>query len=136
MIYDMKKLFIPFILIFCTALAACSHDDDDLSLILTGDELEATTWDATVVAKIDHMMVAEYHFVLEFLSKNSGACKDTYNEGSYYEGQFKYSITKEMIFFNGSIVGNWSVIEHKKDKIVLRAFLPEENIMTLNKMKN
>ncbi|MDE6369011.1 MAG: hypothetical protein K2K94_07220, partial [Muribaculaceae bacterium] len=60
----------------------------------------------------------------------------TYNEGSYYAGNFKYSITKEMIFFSGSIVGNWTVIERKKDKIVLRAFLPEENIMTLNKMSN
>ena len=131
----MKKLFIPFVLILSIVMAACSHDDE-LSLTLTGDYLEATTWDATVTVKLDDLMVTESRFVLEFLSKDSGTCKDTYHEGSYYAGNFKYSITKEMIFFSGSIVGNWTVIERKKDKIVLRAFLPEENIMTLNKMSN
>lgn len=131
----MKKLFIPFVLIFSIVMAACSHDDE-LSLTLTGEYLEATTWDATIVVKLDDKMVTESRFVLEFLSKDSGTCKDTYNEGSYYAGNFKYSITKEMIFFSGSIVGNWIVIDRKKDKIVLRAFLPEENIMTLNKMSN
>ena len=131
----MKKLFIPFVLILSMVMAACSHDDE-LSLTLIGEYLEATTWDATVAVKLNDLMVTESRFVLEFLSKDSGTCKDTYNEGSYYAGNFKYSITKEMIFFSGSIVGNWTVIERKKDKIVLRAFLPEENIMTLNKMPN
>ena len=131
----MKKLFITFVLIVSKVMTACGHDDE-LSLTLTGEYLEATTWDATIVVKLDDKMVTESRFVLEFLSKDSGTCKDTYNEGSYYVGNFKYSITKEMIFFSGSIVGNWTVIERKKDKIVLRAFLPEENIMTLNKMSN
>lgn len=131
----MKKLLIPFIAILCMTFVACSNNDD-LSLTLTGEYLEATTWDATIVVKLDDFKVTESRFVLEFLSKDSGTCKDTYHEGSYYAGNFKYSITKEMIFFNGSITGNWSVIERKKDKIVMRAFLPEENIMTLNKMTN
>lgn len=131
----MKKLFVPFFLILCMAISSCSHDDE-LSLILTGEYLEATSWNATIVVKLDDLMVTESRFVLEFLSKDSGACKDTYHDGSYYAGSFKYSITKEMIFFNGSIVGNWTVIEHKKDKIVLRAYLPEENIMTLDKIPN
>lgn len=130
----MNKFLLPFLLIACLFVTACS-DDDEQSLILNGDYLEATTWDATIDAKSEDGSVYSNHFIMEFLSKDQGVCKDTYNENGH-EGNFKYSITKEMITFSGSIVGNWTVIEHKKDKIVMRAFLPHEEIMTLTKLAN
>lgn len=39
-----------------------------------------------------------------------------------------------MITFNGSIVGNWTVREQTKNKIVLQSFQPYEFNMVLTKM--
>ena len=70
---------------------------------------------------------------MQFLNKESGKCIPAYGDDSY-EGSFRYSIVKDMITFNGSIVGNWTVVERTDKKMVLQAFLPNEFTMVLTKM--
>ncbi len=128
----MKKFLIIFSFIACFILTACSNDDEPKQE-LTAEYLEATTWDAELSGSAypNHTPITA-HFVMQFLSKNSGKCIPAYDDDSY-EGSFIYGITKDMITFNGAFVGNWTVIERKKNKIVLQAYLPNEFNMVLTR---
>ncbi len=128
----MKKFLIIFSFIACFILTACSNDDEPKQE-LTAEYLEATTWDAELSGSAypNHTPITA-HFVMQFLSKNSGKCIPAYDDDSY-EGSFTYGITKDMITFNGAFVGNWTVIERKKNKIVLQAYLPNEFNMVLTR---
>ncbi len=129
----MKKLFIIFSFVACLILTACSNDDEPIPE-LTPEYLEATTWDAELsgTAYPYHTPISA-HFVMQFLSKKSGKCIPAYDDDSY-EGSFIYGITKGMITFNDAFVGNWSVIERTKNKMVLQAYLPNEFTLVLTKM--
>ncbi len=129
----MKKLSIFFMFIVCLFMTACSKDDEPKPE-LTAEYLEATTWDAELngSAYPNHTPISS-HFVMQFLSKESGKCIPAYDDDSY-DGTFRYHITKDMITFNGAFVGNWTVIEHTKTKMVLQAFLPHEFKLVLTKM--
>ncbi len=129
----MKKLSFIFIFIACLLITACSKDNEP-NLELSAEYLEATTWDAelSIIAYPDPTANSA-HFVIQFLTKGSGKCIPTYGDTAY-EGGFTYNIVKDMITFNGSLVGNWTVIEHTKTRIVLQAFLPNEYNLVLTKM--
>ena len=121
----MKKLSIIFLFFACLITTACSNDDEPKQE-LTAEYLEATTWDAELSGSAypNHTPISA-HFVMQFLSKTSGKCIPAYDDDSY-EGSFSYSITKDMITFNGSFVGNWTVIERSKTKMILQGYLPNE----------
>lgn len=129
----MKKLIIPFMFIVCLIAAACSNNDEPKPE-LSGEYLEATTWDAELTGEAypNHTPISA-HFVMQFLTKESGKCVPAYGDDSY-EGEFTYNITKEMITFNGSMVGNWTVMEQTNSKMVLQSFLPYKFVLVLNKM--
>lgn len=128
----MKKLSVIFMFVACVLMSACSKDDEP-DQAFTPEYLEATTWDAQLsgTAYPNHTPLSS-HFIMQFVSKDSGKCIPAYDDDSY-EGSFIYSITKEMITFNGSFVGNWTVIERTKNKMVLQGFLPNEFILTLTR---
>lgn len=130
---SMNKLIIPFLFIACVLMTACSNDDEP-KIELTGEYLEATTWDAQLDCST---YPSDYplsdHFVMQFLTKDSGKCIPSYGDTDY-DGQFTYSITKDMITFNGSIVGNWTVKELTKSKMVLQSFQPNEFTLVLSRM--
>ncbi|MDE5608390.1 MAG: hypothetical protein K2I64_05615 [Muribaculaceae bacterium] len=129
----MKKVLIPFIFIACLiVLTCCSNDESEIEL--TGEYIEATTWDAELTGSAypNHTPISS-HFVMQFLSKESGKCIPAYGDDSY-EGSFRYHITKDMITFNGAIVGNWTVVERAKTRMILRAFLPNEFKLVLTRM--
>ncbi len=130
----MKKIvdymIVAFVMLF--ALQSCSNDDEPKQE-LTAEYLEATTWDAQLSGSAypNHTPITA-HFIMQFLSLKSGKCIPAYDDDSY-EGSFTYSITKNMITFNGAFVGNWTVIERTKNKMVLQAFMPNEFIMVLTR---
>ncbi len=113
-------------------MTACSNDDEP-KLELTAEYLEATTWDAELSGSAypNHTPITA-HFVMQFLSKNSGKCIPAYDDDSY-EGSFTYGITKDMITFNGAFVGNWTVTERKKNVMILQAYLPNEFTLVLTR---
>lgn len=120
-------------LIACIMMSACSSDDE-LKLELTGEYLEATTWDAVLTdAQSSTQDSGSDHFVMQFLTKESGTCIAAYGY-SDYQGRFSYHITKDMLSFSGSMIGNWSVVEHSKTKMVLRSFQPTELNLVLTKI--
>ncbi len=116
----------------CLVMTACSNDDEPKEP-LTPEYLEATTWDAEFSGSgyPNHTPITA-HFVMQFLSQKTGKCIPAYGDDSY-EGSFTYGINKEMITFNGAFVGNWTVIERKKNRMVLQAFLPNEFNMVLTR---
>lgn len=129
----MKKLIIPFLFIACLLITACSNDDEP-QIELTGEYLSATTWDVQLEGSTyPNGYPLSDHFVMQFLTKDSGKCIPSYGENDY-DGQFTYSINKDMITFNGSIVGNWTVKERTKTKMTLQSFQPNEFTLVLTKM--
>ncbi len=128
----MKKLSIIFFFFACLIMTACSNDDEP-KLELTAEYLEATTWDAELTGtQSPTPNPISAHFVMQFLTKESGKCIPTYGDDTY-EGSFTYNITKDMILFNGSLTGYWTVIERTKNKMVLQAYLPNEFNMVLTR---
>lgn len=113
-------------------MTACG-DDNEPKIEFSGEYLEATTWDAVLTGSTypDQEPIAS-HFVMQFLTKESGKSIPTYGD-SDYEGSFTYHITKQMITFNGSLTGNWSVVEQTPTILVLQSFQPYEFNLVLTK---
>ncbi len=128
----MKKISIIFLLFACLIMTSCSNDDEPKPE-LTAEYLEATTWDAELSGSAypNHTPISA-HFVMQFLSKNSGKCIPAYDDDSY-EGSFTYGITKDMITFNGAFVGNWTVTERMKNGMILQAYMPNEFTLVLTR---
>lgn len=126
----MNKLFIPIMLLVCLITTACSNDDEP-NPEFSAEYLEATTWDAELTG-ITTPEPYSAHFVMQFLSKKNGKCIPAYGNDDY-EGSFTYFVNKEMITFNGSIVGNWNVMNQTKTTIILQSYLPYEYKLVLTK---
>lgn len=128
----MKNLiFILLLSLLAFEVTGCSEDEPKLEL--TAEYLEATTWDAELTgtqSPIPEPISA--HFVMQFLTKETGKCIPTYGDTDF-EGSFTYNITKDMILFNGSLTGYWTVIEHTKIKITLQSFQPHEFKLVLTR---
>ena len=109
----MNKLITLILFLACIFMTACNNDDEP-KMKFTGEYLEATTWDAQLngSAYPNHTPISS-HFVIQFLTKQSGKSIPAYGDESY-EGSFTYNISKNMITFNGSIVGNWTVIDQNR----------------------
>ena len=128
----MNRLIIPFLFIACLIMTACNKDEPKLEL--TGEYLEATTWDAQLTGtQYPTPNPISAHFVMQFLTKKSGECIPTYGDTDF-SGNFTYNITKDMITFNGSLTGHWTVIEHTDKRMVLQSFQPNEFKLVLTKM--
>lgn len=126
----MNKLFIPIIFLVCLVMTACGNDDEPKPEF-SAEYLEATVWDAELTG-VSTPKPYSAHFVMQFLSKKNGKCIAAYGNDDYV-GNFTFSITKEMITFNGSIVGNWNVVKQTKTTIVLQSFQPYELNLVLTK---
>ena len=128
----MKKLSIIFLFFACLITAACSNDDEPKPEF-TAEYLEATTWDAELTGTQSPVPdPISTHFIMQFLTKETGKCIPTYGDTDY-EGSFTYSITKDMILFNGSLTGYWTVIKHAKTSITLQSFQPNEFTLVLTR---
>lgn len=127
-----KRFIIPFLFIFVfTITVGCSEDEPKIEL--TSDYLEATTWDAELTGSTyPNSYPISAHFILQFLTKDSGKCVPAYGDAQY-EGSFTYGITKDMILFNGSLTGYWTLIERKKNQMTLQSFQPNEFRLVLTK---
>lgn len=131
----MKLKELTIILMFFTGLfmTACSKDDEPKPE-LTPEYLEATTWNAELTgtqSPIPNPISA--HFVMQFLTKKSGKCIPAYGDTDF-EGDFTYNITKDMILFNGSLTGYWTVVEQTKTTIILKSFQPNEYSLVLTRI--
>ena len=128
----MNKL-ISFIAIVVALLSvSCSHDDEPT---MGSKDLIHTTWSGKDVCYEDGQEIASVSFIVTFLTESEGKYIFVDENGNPTgDGHFTYSIDGDMMTFNGAIVGNWTIIERTKDTIILRAFLPKEHKMYLNRI--
>ena len=113
-------------------MTACSNDDEPKQE-LTAEYLEATTWDAELTGtKSPIPEPISAHFIMQFLTKETGKCVPTYGDTDY-EGPFTYNITKDMILFNGSLTGYWTVTERTKTRIKMQSYQPNEFTLVLTR---
>lgn len=129
----MKKLLTPLFLMLCLLFTACGNDDEP-KLELTPEYLEATTWDAQLTGtQTPTPTTISAHFIMQFITKKRGECIAAYDD-SDFQGGFDYSINKDMITFSGSLIGNWTVKEHTKNKMVLVSYQPKEWVIVLTRI--
>ena len=127
----MNKLFLLITIIVGLLTVSCSHDEPTFG----SSDLIHTTWSGTDVCYEDGDEIASVSFIVTFLTESEGKYIFVDENGSPTgDGHFTYNIDGNMITFNGAIVGNWTIIERTKDTIILRAFLPKEHKMYLNRI--
>lgn len=128
----MNKL-ISFVAIVVALLSvSCSNDDEPT---FGSKDLIHTTWSGKDVCYEDGQEIASVSFIVTFLTESEGKYIFVDENGNPTgDGHFTYSIDGDMMTFNGAIVGNWTIIERTKDTIILRAFLPKEHKMYLNRI--
>ena len=128
----MNKL-ISFVAIVVALLSvSCSNDDEPT---FGSKDLIHTTWSGKDVCYEDGQEIASVSFIVTFLTESEGKYIFVDENGSPTgDGHFTYNIDGDMMTFNGAIVGNWTIIERTKDTIILRAFLPKEHKMYLNRI--
>lgn len=124
--------------IACLIVSACSRDEEsNVEIIdgakpeLTGEYLKNTDWGATLTIATSSRNTA--HFVMHFLTNESGQCTPSFGE-TVYDGPFTYHISNDKITFNGSLEGEWTCVELSKTKMILQSFQPTEYKLVLNKI--
>lgn len=131
------KLWSMILLLSIGLLASCSDDDNDSEPTLTASELLQTTWNACVCDydAAGKEVVNEEYLIVEFLTETQG--KSINGEGSGGPSavwDLSYCIDGRIITFKDSaLVGNWTVIEKSKNRIVLQSYRPEKSVATLTK---
>lgn len=132
------KLWSMILLLSIGLLASCSDDDNDSEPTLTASELLQTTWNACVCDydAAGKEVVNEEYLIVEFLTETQG--KSINGEGSGGPSavwDLCYYIDGRIITFESSaLVGNWTVIEKSKNRIVLQSYRPEKSVATLTKL--
>ena len=128
---NINKLFLLITIIVGLLTVSCSHDEPTFG---SSDHIH-TTWSGTDVSYEDGDKIESVSFIVTFLTESEGKYIFVDENGSPTgDGHFTYNIDGNMITFNGAIVGNWTIIERTKDTIILRAFLPKEHKMYLNRI--
>ena len=132
------KLWSMILLLSIGLLASCSDDDNDSEPTLTASELLQTTWDVCVCDyDVDGKeVINEECLIVEFLTETQG--KSINGKGSGYPSEVSdlfYHIDGRIITFkNSALVGNWTVIEKSKNRIVLQSYRPEKSVAALTKL--
>lgn len=134
----MKRQITIFMFIGCLIVSACSRDEeskveiiDEAKPELTGEYLKNTDWGAKLTSTQPSPNTA--HFVIFFLTNESGQCTPSFGE-TVYDGPFTYHISNDKITFNGSLEGEWTCVELSKTKMTLQTFRPTESTLVLNKI--
>lgn len=119
-------------------MASCSDENNDSEPTLTASELLQTTWNACVCDyDADRKeVVHEEYLIVEFLTETQG--KSINGEGSGDPSavwDLYYYIDDRIITFEDSaLIGNWTVIEKSKNRIVLQSYRPEKSVATLTRL--
>lgn len=119
--------------------SACNNDNengivDEQEFALTPQVLEKTTWNT--VCTVYDFDGKEYvtHCVLQFLTGKNGTATDLDLEGDMIKKiSFSYSINGNIFSFNKVFPGDHTIMEATKDKIILQAYLPQRNVIIMEK---
>ena len=129
-----RLLFVSTFLACLTLCAACS--DDELSLEMTANDWEQTTWSAHEVAYDGQGNIAgESFYILEFQTRTTGKCTEQNADGEYGRtNPFNYTVDRKLVSFEGALTLQWTITERTKQKIVMQAYRENKFVMTLTRM--
>lgn len=130
----MKNLFKTFAILFLTITSiACGKDNDDF--VFNTKSLEQTTWAGTEIISDGGQVIRMKGVNIQFLTTTKGKyiINEDGTEAEVYD--FKYSVKgKIMNIENGTLNGNWTLLELDKDKIVLEMLSSYKVALTLSKI--
>lgn len=130
----MKNLFKTFAILFLTITSiACGKDNDDF--VFNAKSLEQTTWVGTEIISDGGQVIRMKSVNIQFLTTTKGKyiINEDGTEAEVYD--FKYSVKgKIMNIENGTLNGNWTLLELDKDKIVLEMLSSYKVALTLSKI--
>lgn len=128
----MNKLLTLLIALIWAAFTSCSSNDEPS---IEKDSLAQTTWAGTDVCYENDEEIASTPFIVNFLTDTKAQYIFVDENGNPYgDGELKYAIKGEIIYFSGAIVGEWTIVEYNKNRMVLRSFQPKLHIMTLERI--
>lgn len=128
----MKKVFLLIIGI-CSVFISCSKEDSLKEPTFVKDELFQTTWKGhQEIYHTDGHIYTE-DFFIEFQREPTAYYVTTgreYNERRY----FQYRLEGKMLYADGQIPGNWTLIEKTKNRLTLEGFVPEKSTLVLERV--
>ena len=128
-----RLLFVSTFFACLTLCTACI--DVDLSLEMTANDWEQTTWSAHEVAYDGQGNIAgESFYILEFQTRTTGQCTEQNADGDYLRtNPFSYTVDRKLVSFQGALTLQWTVTERTKQKIVMQTYRENNLVMTLTR---
>lgn len=132
----MKRLILFSALLAGLTLCTACSVDVNLSLEMTANDWEQTTWSAREVAYDGQgNVVGERFYILEFQTKTDGKCTEQDANGDYLRTDpFSYTVNSRLIGFQGALTLKLTITERTKQQIVMQAFNENKFVMTLTRM--
>lgn len=122
------SLLLAFIISF---LVGC---EDESELNISSKDLVQTTWTGVESVYSNEDVIGNTNFILQFLTQSEGTYIFVDDSGEPYgNGKFWYKIDRQIMTFEGAIVGNWTIMENSKDQIVLQEYRPQKSILVLKR---
>ena len=128
----MKRLVYMVLVLFPIIITGCDKNEDNTGV--TSILLAQTIWNGSMTSyDTENTPGITTIFILEFTSETQGKC--VLQELDEIQ-DFQYTIKESMLSINGSyaVAGDWHIIEHSHNQIVLQSYRPQKTIITLQKM--
>jgi hypothetical protein len=129
----MRTIKLLFFVILSIVLISCSDDDDDFRF--NKESLKQTIWEGKFIETNDDEVAIETKNVMfQFYTTEKG--QYIINEGGHEAvmWDFNYLIDDKMINIdNGSLLGNYTLLEFSKDKMTLVIPGTHKGTLTLNR---
>ena len=126
----MKKLLYLMAMCIMLLTSACSKDEEEY--MLSANDLEQTTWKATLTSYENDGKIYKTLYILQFYTKKEGNWVFMENDISSPKA-FSYTIDRKIILFNGFLDGKWTIMDANSKKIIIQAYWPEKCVIVLEK---
>ena len=126
----MKKLLYLMAMCIMLLTSACSKDEEEY--MLSANDLEQTTWKATLTSYENDGKIYKTLYILQFYTKKEGNWVFMENDISSPKA-FSYTIDRKIILFNGFLDGKWTIMDANSKKIIIQAYCPEKCVIVLEK---
>lgn len=130
----MKTIKLLFFVILSVVLISCS-DDDDNHFRFNEESLKQTVWEGTFIeTNDDEVAIETKKIVFQFYTTEKGQYIINEEGHETVMWDFNYLIDDKIIkISNGSLLGNYTLLEFSKDKMTLVILGTHKGTLSLNK---
>lgn len=130
----MKTIKLLFFVILSVVLISCS-DDDDNHFRFNEESLKQTVWEGTFIeTNDDEVAIETKKIVFQFYTTEKGQYIINEEGHETVMWDFNYLIDDKIIkISNGSLLGNYTLLEFSKDKMILVILGTHKGTLSLNK---